>query len=83
VRTAELDVLHDENASVYWERDESHDLVISLNHGQPALDALCRVLEAWIGHFVTARAASPSNVRSTTTIGSGTVGLDAHGQRRF
>ena len=52
LRTAELDVLHDDNASVYWERDESHDLVISLNHGQPALEALCRVLEAWVGHFV-------------------------------
>jgi Family of unknown function (DUF6352) len=52
LRTAELDVLHDENASMYWERDESHDLVISLNHGQPALEALCRVLEAWVAHFV-------------------------------
>jgi hypothetical protein len=52
LRTAELDVLHDENALVYWERDESHDLVVSLNHGQPALEALCRVLEAWVGHFV-------------------------------
>jgi hypothetical protein len=52
LRTAELDVLHDENASVYWERDESHDLVVSLNHGQPALEALCRVLEAWVAHFV-------------------------------
>jgi len=52
LRTAELDVLHGENASVYWERDESHDLVISLNHGQPALEALCRVLEAWVAHFL-------------------------------
>ena len=52
LRTAELDVLHDDNASIYWERDESHDLVISLNHGQPALEALCRVLEAWVAHFV-------------------------------
>lgn len=54
LRTAELDVLHEENAQVYWERDESHDLVVGLNHGQPALDALCRVLEAWVGHFVGA-----------------------------
>ena len=51
LRTAELDVLHEENAPVYWERDESHDLVVSLNHGQPALEALCRVLEAWVGAF--------------------------------
>src|SRR6185369_8592738 len=44
--TAELDVLREDNQDSYWERDESHDLVVSLNHGQPALAALCRVLEA-------------------------------------
>lgn len=52
LRTAELDVMHEGNADVYWERDENHDLVVSLNHGQPALDALCRVLEAWVRHFL-------------------------------
>jgi hypothetical protein len=52
IRTAELDVLRDSDDSVYWERDESHDLVISLNHGQPALTALCRVLEGWVRHFL-------------------------------
>lgn len=55
VRTAELDVLHADNQDSYWERDEAHDLVVSLNHGQPALDALCRVLEAWVGHFLATR----------------------------
>lgn len=55
LRTAELDVLHEDNQDVYWERDEAHDLVVSLNHGQPALDALCRVLEAWVGHFLATR----------------------------
>ncbi len=54
LRTAELDVLHDDNADSYWERDENHDLVISLNHGQPALVALCQVLEAWVRHFLGA-----------------------------
>jgi hypothetical protein len=52
LRTAELDVLHEENAQLYWERDESHDLVISLNHGEPALEALCRVLERWVRRFM-------------------------------
>ena len=51
-RSAELDVLREDNQDCYWERDESHDLVVSLNHGQPALAALCRVLEAWVGHFL-------------------------------
>jgi hypothetical protein len=52
MRTAELDVLREDNADVYWERDESHDLVVSLNHGQPALAALCLVLEGWVRHFL-------------------------------
>jgi hypothetical protein len=54
LRTAELDVLSEENAAIYWERDEAHDLVVSLNHGQPALAALCTVLERWVRHFLGA-----------------------------
>jgi hypothetical protein len=54
LRTAELDVLNEDNAAVYWGRDESHDLVVSLNHGQPALAALCSVLERWVRHFLGA-----------------------------
>ena len=51
-RAAELDVLDAANGAVYWERDERHDLAISLNRGQPGLAALCRVLEQWIAHFL-------------------------------
>lgn len=51
-RTAELDVLDADNASQYWERDERHDFSVSLNRGRPALDALSRVLERWIRHFL-------------------------------
>lgn len=52
LRTAELDVLREDNADVYWERSEAHDLVVGLTHGQPALEALCRVLEKWVRHFL-------------------------------
>jgi len=51
-RSAELDVLDAANAATYWDRDERFDLAISLNRGQPALAALCRVLEQWIAHFL-------------------------------
>lgn len=51
-RTAELDVLGEEGADAYWERSEAHDFVIALNHGQPALRALCEVLERWVRHFL-------------------------------
>ena len=52
LRSVDLDVLGADNPQVYWARSEHFDLVLQLNHGQPALDALCRVLERWIGHFL-------------------------------
>lgn len=51
-RDIELDVLDAGNATAYWDRDERHDFSVSLNRGRPALDALCRVLERWVVHFL-------------------------------
>ena len=52
LRSVDLDVLNTDNADLYWERSDRFDTAISLNHGQPALDALCQVLEMWISHFL-------------------------------
>jgi hypothetical protein len=52
VRSVDLDVLSAANLDAYWPRSEFFDMVISLNHGQASLDALCRVLEQWIVHFL-------------------------------
>ena len=52
LRTVDLDTLDSDNAALSWDRDERHDLAISLNRGRPALDALCRVLQKWIAHFL-------------------------------
>ena len=49
----DLDVLDKANAQIYWERESRHDTVISLTFGRPALDALARVLEAWVKHFLS------------------------------
>jgi Family of unknown function (DUF6352) len=51
-RSIDLDVLAEENKAAYWDRDERHDFAVSLNRGQPALDALTRVLEKWVKHFL-------------------------------
>ncbi len=51
-RAVNLDVLDSDNAATYWERDQRHDLVISVNHGRAALAALCRVIERWVRHFL-------------------------------
>ena len=52
LRSVDLDVLSADNVEAYWLRSEQFDWVISLNHGQLALEALCRVLERWIAHFL-------------------------------
>jgi Family of unknown function (DUF6352) len=51
-RSIDLDVLDNENALRYWDADERFDFAVSINRGRPALEALCRVLERWIGHFL-------------------------------
>jgi hypothetical protein len=50
-----LDVLDRTNSALYWERESRHDTVISLTYGQAALDALARVIEAWVAHFFDVR----------------------------
>jgi hypothetical protein len=48
----DLDVLDKANAALYWERESRHDTVISVTYGRPALEALCRVIEQWVSHFL-------------------------------
>jgi len=47
----DLDVLDTENAALYWQSESRHDTVIGFAFGRAALEAFCRVIEAWIAHF--------------------------------
>lgn len=51
-RSIDLDVLDENNAEVYWARSDRFDTVLDLGFTRPGLDALCRVLEAWVGHLL-------------------------------
>lgn len=51
LREVELDVLTEENADMYWPRSDRFDTVLDLTFARPGLDALCRVMEMWIGQF--------------------------------
>ncbi|MBI1985739.1 MAG: hypothetical protein HYS64_03495 [Rhodospirillales bacterium] len=51
-RRVELDVLQPDTAQVYWARNERFDTVLDVSFTRPGLDALCRVLEAWVRHFL-------------------------------
>jgi Family of unknown function (DUF6352) len=50
-RSIALDVLDEHTAAIYWARSDRFDTVLDLSFLRPGLDALCRVLEAWILHF--------------------------------
>lgn len=51
-RSVELDILDEGSHALYWERDEKHDTVLDVTFGAAGLDALCRVLEQWVAHFL-------------------------------
>lgn len=51
-RAVELDVLGPTNEDSYWQRSDRFELVLDLAFGRPGLDALARVLEAWIRHLL-------------------------------
>jgi len=53
-REVTMDVLQAETADIYWPRNERYDTVLDVSFTRPGLDALCRVLEAWVRHFLMA-----------------------------
>ncbi|MEX0760036.1 MAG: DUF6352 family protein, partial [Tistlia sp.] len=81
LRTIELDVLTSENAQLYWSRDARHDTVINLNFAGDGLDALCRILEAWVRRFLSVEVAihPVQEIRDERWVWH--VGLDAEGTR--
>ncbi len=48
----DLDVLTEETGGHYWPRSDRFDMVLNLTFAHPGLDALCRVMEKWIGYFL-------------------------------
>jgi Family of unknown function (DUF6352) len=73
----DLDVLDRANAALYWERESRHDTVISLTYGRPALDAFCRVIEAWIFHFLNTKVQVKPVRKIEETRWAWHIGLDA------
>jgi len=48
----ELDVMTEDNAAQYAERSHAFDYVLDLTFSRRGLDALCKVMELWIGHLL-------------------------------
>jgi hypothetical protein len=77
MRSIDLDVLHEENAELYWDKNEDHDFAVQLNFGQPPINHFCRVLEKWIQHFLGAQVRITPMQQITDPKWSWHVGLDA------
>ena len=48
----QIDILTSDNKQLYWERSDRFDTSIDIAFTQPGLDALARILEKWIAHFL-------------------------------
>lgn len=77
VRSVDLDVLTEDNAELYWPRSDRFDTVLDLTFGRPGLDALARVLEAWVRHFLGAAVSVQPVASISDEHWSWHVGLDA------
>jgi len=77
MRSADLDVLHEGNASEYWARNEDFDLAVQLNFGHEAINRFSRLLEKWIEHFVGVKTRITPMQQITDPKWSWHVGLDA------
>ncbi len=76
-RAVELDVMTAANAELYRGRDEAHDFVLDVTFGRPGLDALARVLEAWVARFLAIEVSIQPMVRIDDAKWVWHVGLDA------
>ena len=77
MRSIDLDVLHEENAELYWDKNEDYDFAVQLNFGQPPINHFCRVLEKWVQHFLGAQVRITPMQQISDPKWSWHVGLDA------
>lgn len=52
VKSVALDVLDEDNKSIYWARSDCFDTVIDFRFEQPGPDAFARVIESWLEHLL-------------------------------
>jgi len=81
LRSVELEVLDERNPDAYWGRDQAYDTVLNLSFAGGGLDALCRVLETWVRHFLAVEVSIQpvQQIRDQRWVWH--VGLDAEGTR--
>lgn len=78
---ADIDVLNDENAHLYWEHSDLFHSAIDLTAGRRGLAALSTVIERWIGHVIGVEVAVEPLSQMRDVNLAWYVGLDAEATR--
>ena len=80
-KSAEIDVLADDNRLSYFERSDRYDMALDLTAGRSGHHALARVIERWVRHLLNVEV----EVEALTEVQNASltwyVGLDAEGTK--
>jgi hypothetical protein len=80
-KSAEIDVLVDDNAAEYFERSDAYDMALDLTAGRRGLLALAQVIARWVRHLLAAEVEVEPLVELRDAPLTWYVGLDAEGTR--
>ena len=80
-KSAEIDVLADENRLSYFERSDRYDMALDLTAGRNGHHALARVIERWIRHLLNVEVEVEALTEVQNANLSWYVGLDAEGTK--
>jgi hypothetical protein len=78
---ADIDVLNDDNAHLYWEHSDLFHTAIDLTAGRRGLSALAEVIERWIAHVMAIDVDIEPLIEMHDVDFTWYVGLDAEGTR--
>jgi hypothetical protein len=78
---AEIDVINDDNAEMYWERSDLFDTAIDMTADRRGLQALAQVIERWVGHLLSVEVAVEPLTEMRDVNLTWYVGLDADGTK--
>jgi hypothetical protein len=80
-KSAEIDVLNDENADTYYERSDRYDMALDLTAGRRGHEALGEVIARWVRHLLAVEASVVPVVELKDARFTWYVGLDTEGTK--
>mgnify|MGYP003393331226 CR=1 FL=1 len=80
-KSAEIDVLNEDNAGSYYERSDRYDMAVDLTAGRRGHEALGEVIARWVRHLLALEASVVPVVELKEARFTWYIGLDAEGTK--